>query len=163
MTTGLVKTQGTRIYFANNLTDSDGAVVRLECPTGATDGGGAKDQIETTCLDALIDKEFTGGLGTPGTWTIPFNLIPRSVSHQILYDLKQQGPVIGWMVCLSESDSDPAIAANGDLVAPADCTSFGFQAYVADVVIDIATNEIVRGTLTLQRSGPVTPTWFTPA
>lgn len=163
MTQGLVKTQGTHIFFVDNVTDSTGTVTKMACPTGATDGGGAKDQIETTCLDALVDKEFVGGLGNPGVWSIPFNLIPRDGSHHALYELKRTGSVVDWLVGLSESDSPPTLADNGDMEPTADRTWFQFKAYVADVVIDLATNDIVRGTLTLQRSGPVTPTWYVPA
>jgi hypothetical protein len=36
------------------------------------------------------------------------------------------------------------------------------QAYIADVTIDVATNEIVRGTMVLQRSGAVTWNWNGP-
>lgn len=163
MTQGLVKTQGTHIFFVDNTTDSTGTVTKLACPTGGTDGGGAKDQIETTCLDALVDKEYVGGLGNPGTWSFPFNLIPRDGSHHALWALKESGAVVGWMVALSESDTPPTIDGDGDLVAPADRTSFAFNGFVTDVTIDFQTNDLVRGTLSLQRSGPVVPSWYVPA
>lgn len=163
MTQGLVKTQGTHIFFVDNTSDSTGTVTKLACPTGATDGGSQKDQIESTCLDALEDKEYVAGLGNPGTWSIPFNLIPRDGSHHALYELKRTGAVVAWMVGLSEADSPPTLADNGDMEPSVDRTWFEFRAYVADVVIDMATNDLVRGTLTLQRSGPVTPHWYVPA
>ena len=78
MTTGLVKTQGTELYFVDaSVTASAPDLVKMSCPTGVQGLGGAKDQIETTCLDATTDKEFAGGLGNPGTVSVPFNLIPR--------------------------------------------------------------------------------------
>ena len=163
MTTGLVKTQGTHIFFVDNTTDSNGSIVKLSCPTGAQDGGGAKDQIEVTCLDALEDKEFVGGLGNPGAFTIPFNLIPRDGSHQALGELKRSGAVVDWMVALSESDTPPTLGGNGDMVAPADRTTFRFPAFILDVVFDIAGNEVVRGTISLQRTGPMQAEFFTPA
>lgn len=163
MTAGLVKTQGTHLFFVDNTTDSNGTITRLACPTGAQDGGGAKDDIEVTCLDALEDKEFVAGLGNPGDWTIPFNLIPRDGSHQALWQLKRSGAVVDWMAALSESDSPPTLNASGDMVAPADRSSFKFPAYVKDVVIDLQTNDIVRGTITLRRAGEVTPFWYVPA
>lgn len=156
---GHVKTQGTHIFFVNNVDDSTGVVTKLSCPTGAQDGGSQKDQIETTCLDALEDKEYVSGLGNPGVWTIPFNLIPSAASQRALFELKRTGAVVGWMVALSEGDDEPTLDGDGDLVAPSGRTAFGFNAYVSDVVIDLSTNEIVRGTLSLQRSGPVTPYW----
>ena len=160
MTTGTVKTQGSELFFVDTLTSSVPAIVKLACPTGITGLGGAADQIETTCLDALVDREYARGLGNPGQVSVPFNLIPSAVSHQLLFDLKDAGTTISWLACLSDGSADPTnVDSNDAIVPPSDRTSFGFQAYVADVTIDIATNEIVRGTLTLQRSGAVTPTW----
>lgn len=164
MTIGTVKTQGTELFLVDTLTTpGTPAVVKLACPTGITGLGGAADQIEDTCLDATVDKTYVRGLGNPGQVSVPFNLIPRDVSHQLLFDLKDAGTVLDWIACLSESETDPTLDTDGEFVAPADRTSFAFEAYISDVNIDIATNEIVRGTLTLQRSGVVVPTWYTPA
>lgn len=157
---GTVKTQGTRLYLADNFTSSVAEIVRFSCPTGITGLGGPKDQIETTCLETTDDKSFVAGLGTPGQVSVPFNLIPSAFSHQTLFDLKESGVTLSWIACLSESDTAPTLDSDDEFEPPNDCTSFAFKAYVADVNIDIAGNEIVRGTLTLQRSGPVVPTWF---
>jgi hypothetical protein len=162
MTLGTIKTQGTELFLINPLT-TDPSIVKFACPTGVTGLGGAKDQIEDTCLDATTDKTFVAGLGNPGQVSVPFNLIPRETSHQLLYTLKEAGTVLDWIACLSESATDPTLDSDFAFVAPNDRTSFAFEAYISDVNIDIATNEIVRGTLTLQRSGVVTPTWYTPS
>jgi hypothetical protein len=155
-----VKTQGTKLYFVDTLTSSVGAIVELACPTGITGLGGAADQIETTCLGATVDRTYVRGLGTPGQVSVPFNLIPTNVSHQILFDLKEAGTVTSWLAALSDGTTPPTALNSFDkIIAPAGRTSFGFDAYIADINIDIATNEIVRGTLTLQRSGSVTATW----
>ena len=155
-----VKTQGTKLYFVDTLTSSVGAIVELACPTGITGLGGAADQIETTCLSATVDRTYTRGLGNPGQVSVPFNLIPTNVSHQLLFDLKEAGTTVSWLACLSDGTTAPStLDSNDRIVAPAGRTSFAFDAYIADVNIDIATNEIVRGTLTLQRSGQVTATW----
>ena len=150
-----VKTQGTKLYFVD-----DTSVVELSCPTGVTGLGGAADQIETTCLADLTDRTYTRGLGNPGQVSVPFNLIPSDASHQLLFDLKDAGAVINWLACLSDGVAAPTVVVGGVITPPASRTSFGFNAYVADVQIDVSTNEIVRGTLTLQRSGPVTATWI---
>lgn len=163
MTTGTVKTQGTELFFVDSVTTSDTDLVKMGCPTGITGLGGPKDQIEDTCLDNTTDKTFVPGLGTPGQVTVPFNLIPRNSGHQLLFDLKEAGIVLKWLACLSESQTDPTINDDGEFIPPNDRTSFAFDAYIADVNIDIATNEIVRGTLILQRSGAVVPTWYVPA
>jgi hypothetical protein len=153
--TETVKTQGTAVYFID-----DTAVAKLAAPTGVSGLGGATDQIETTDLDALEDKTYVAGLGSPGQVSVPFNFKPGEASQQTLFDLKISKAVIGWMVCLSDGTAAPTITS-GALVAPAARTSIGFQAFVSDVVVDVATNEIVRGTLTLQRSGPLAITWKT--
>lgn len=155
-----VKTQGSALFIADTLSSSVAAVLKMACPTGITGlGAGAATQINDTCLDDLEDESFMPGLGSPGTMTVPFVLKPAEASHQTLFDMKAAKERFSMMVCLSDGTSPPTLDSNDALEAPAGRTSFGFQAYVADVAIDIATNEVVRGTLTLQRSGPVTPYW----
>jgi hypothetical protein len=155
-----LKTQGTELFFVDDLTSSVPAIVKLVCPTGVSGLGGAADQIESTCLGDLVDKAFVRGLGNPGQVSVPFNLDPQAASHQLLFDLKDAGTTISWLAALSDGNAAPTqVDSNDVIVPPATRTSFGFLAYVSDVNIDIATNEIVRGTLTLQRSGVVTPTW----
>lgn len=149
-----VKTQGTELFFIDDYSSSTDTLIKMACPTGITGLGGAADQIETTCLEAT-EKTYARGLGNPGQVSVPFNFAPSEVSHQLLFDLKDAGVEIEWMVCMSEGNTDPTIS-QGALVAPAGRTSAGFVGYISDVNIDIATNEIVRGTLTIQRSGGVT-------
>ena len=148
-----IKTQGTELYFVN-----DDAVVKLKCPTGISGLGGAKDQIEDTCLDATEDKTFMAGLGNPGQVSVPFNLDPQHASHQVLFDMKEAGEKTEFIICLSDGKAAPTIARD-TLTAPTGRTSAKFTAYVSNVEIDIATNAIVTGTLTLQRSGPVAWNW----
>jgi hypothetical protein len=163
MTTGVVKTQGTELFLIDTIsTPGTPAIVKMACPTGISGLGGAADQIEDTCLDALTDKTYQRGLGNPGQVTVPFNLVPRDVSHQLLFDMKDDGSVFRWMVALSESNAAPTLTA-GAFVAPTTRSSLQFDAYISDINIDVATNEIVRGTMTLQRSGAVVATWYEPA
>lgn len=164
MTVGTVQTQGTELFVIDNITDSGTPVIlKMSCPTGITGLGGARDQIEDTCLDTTGDKTFKAGLGNPGQVSVPFNLIPRDGSHQALFNFKANGGVMDWVVCLSEAATDPTLDTDDTFILPTDRTTIEFSAFVADVNIDIATNEIVRGTLTLQRSGDVTFTGFEPA
>lgn len=164
MTEGVVKTQGSELWTVDSLTSSVAAVLKFACPTGITGLGGAKDQLETTCLDTPEDKEYAAGLGNPGQVTVPFNFIPQNSSHQVLFDLKEAGTVLPWLIGLSDGSAAPTLDTVDDLVPPASPlrTSLYFRGYVSDVNIDIATNEIVRGTLTLQRSGAVVPYWNGP-
>lgn len=164
MTVGTVRTQGTEVYFVDNTrTSSQPDLIKLACPTGVQGLGGAKDQIETTCLDTIGDKEYAGGLGNPGVVTIPFNLIPRDFSHQVLFEFKRTGEVLPWLAALSEGTEQPTVDSDGLITAPSGRSSFAFEGYIADVNIDVATNEIVRGTLTVQRSGNVVFNPYIPA
>ena len=150
-----VKTQGTHLYF---VAGDPLALMKMTCPTGITGLGGPKTQIPNTCLDNEEDETFISGLGQPGTVSVPFILKPTEADHQELFVLKDAGQVIRWMGCLSDGKTAPTRTAD-EIEAPTGRTSFGFDAYVADVNIDIATNELVRGTLELQRSGKVDWTW----
>ena len=153
-----VKTQGTKLWYINTATSSTNDFVTLACPTGITGLGGAADQIDTTCLDDTEDRTYERGLGNPGQVSVPFVLKPSEASHQELFDLKQSGVTLNWMVGLSDGIASPTVAAD-EFVPPANRSCLAFRAYVSDVTIDAATNEVVRGTLTLQRSGVVTPHW----
>jgi len=157
---GTVKTQGTQLFLIDRFTSSVTEIIRFACPTGITGLGGPKDQIDTTCLEVTGDATSVSGLGRPGQVTVPFNLIPAAFSHQTLLDLKESGDTLSWIACLSESTTSPTLDSDEEFIPPNDRTSFMFSAYVSDVNLDIAGNEIVRGTLTLQRSGSVVPTWF---
>lgn len=164
MTVGTVATQGTELFVIDTVSvPLTPAVLKISCPTGITGLGGTRDQIEDTCLDTLGDKTYKAGLGNPGQVTVPFNLIPRDVSHQTLFALKEDGSVLSWVVCLSEAQTDPTLDTDDTFILPTDRTTIEFQAFVSDVNIDIATNEIVRGTMTLQRSGAVIFTGYEPA
>lgn len=149
MTQGTVETKGTKLYFLTS-TGSPQEVLKVACPTGVTGLGGAADQIDQTCLDSE-EREFKAGFKNPSVVTVPINFIPRSASHQGLLDLEESQAIVPWMVVLSDQSGVPTEAA-GDLVSPG-ATSVKFNGYIADFNIDIATNEIVRATLTLQRSG----------
>lgn len=164
MTTGTVRTQGTELFAIDaSVTSSEEELVKMVCPTGISGLGGARDQIETTCLDTTDEKTFEAGLGNPGQITVPFNLIPRDGSHKSLFAWKASGAVMKWLICLSESSTDPTVDTDGNFVKPTDRTTIEFSAFVSDVNIDMATNEIVKGTLLLQRSGAVEFIGYTPS
>lgn len=150
MTDGVIQTKGTRLFFAK----SDSEVLKVACATGITGLGGAADQIETTCLDSQ-EKEYVRGMPNPGQITVPVNFIPRSAAHQALLGLKETGESISWLIALSDSAADPSIASSDGRLESTDPTTAEFLGYLADINVDIATNEIVRATLTIQRSGAV--------
>ncbi|MGY6272437.1 phage tail tube protein [Achromobacter denitrificans] len=157
MTAGVIKTQGTHLFVLNTLATPDPVILKMACPTGITGlGAGTKSQIDVTCLDATEDQEFIPGLGAPGQVSVPFNFIPTAESHQgILTDLKESGAVLDWIMGFSDGTAPPTLDAGDVLVWPVARTAARFQAYIAEVTIDAATNDRVTGTLTLQRSGKV--------
>lgn len=158
---GNVTTQGTHLYFVDPAGAS--AMIKLNCPTGITGlMGGARDTIEDTCLDETEEHTYVSGLATPANLSIPFNLVPQDGGHQALVALKESGAVTSWMALLSEADDPPTFVAPV-MTAPLTRTAFAFRASIEDLVIDAATNDLVKGTITLRRRGPVTPTWFEPA
>lgn len=144
-----IKTQGTQLYFI-----SSGQVKTVTCPTGITGLGGSRDQIETTCLNATDDKSYVSGLGNPGQVSVPFVFEPSALDHQLLIALHDSGDVTDWMIGFSDGTATPTVVS-GQLSMANTRTSASFDAFVADINIDVATNEVVRGTLTLQRSGTV--------
>jgi hypothetical protein len=116
--------------------------------------GGAANQIDITCLDST-EMEYSRGLLNPGQVTVPINFIARSEAHQALLDLRESGDTVSWMMVLSDQASAPTSVDSDDrLVSPGDTTA-EFLAYVADFTFDAPMNDIVRGSLTLQRSGAV--------
>jgi hypothetical protein len=163
MTTGTLRTQGSELFFVDRTQNSDPTLFKMACPTGVTGvGGGAKDQLEDTCLDTTGDKTFKAGLGNPSAISVPFNFIPSNQSHQSLMALKASGDVIPWRLCLSDGTVAPTMDTDFAIEAPAGRTSVLFDGFVSECTIDVATNEIVRGTLTIQRSGSEVWAWNGP-
>lgn len=147
----VIKSQGTDLYWASGPT----AVTRAVCITGISGLGGARDQIETSCLDNTTDKTFVGGLGTPGQVTVPFNVHKDEISHADLLALKTSGATVSWGIYSSDSATAPTAVAS--VMQPVTSRASAiFSGYVADVTIDIAGNDIWKGTITIQRSGDVT-------
>jgi hypothetical protein len=105
-------------------------------------------------------RTYIGGFADTSEYTVPFILYKGDAGHQALFSLHESGDVVGWFCGFSDSTDAPTIGHDQDnLVAPNDRTGFSFRGYVANLTIDLATNEVVRGTLTIQpRTAPV-PHW----
>lgn len=163
MTTGTLKTQGTELYFVNPV-PTDPELVKVACPTGISGLGGAADQLDDTCLDST-ERTFKRGLGNPGQVSVPINFIPSSDSHQALLALQADGRNVDWLIAMSDGTDAPTLDTDFAIVPPEspNRTSIGFNGYVSDFNIDISTNEIVRATLTIQRSGAIVPYYNGPS
>lgn len=169
MTAGVVRTKKTRLYFVDPTSmtsdaDTSAGVIRyVSCATGVSGLGGPASQIDITCLDS-DENEYVQGMASPGQVTVPFNAIPASGAHQALFAMKEAGTTVSWMLALSDAvvagTVPVALDSEGRLISSGPTTA-EFLGYVADVAVEVATNEIVRGTLTVQRSGPLTWDWPT--
>jgi hypothetical protein len=154
------ETKGTHLFFADP-TSSDPIVRKLTCPTGITGiNGGTRDRIDTTCLDEIgAFRTYVGGFADPSEISVPFVLYDGDESHKSLFDLQDSGQVIGWYVGLSDSPAVPTVDTEGSLVSPPLRTGISFRGYVSNLTLDAAVNEVVRGTLTIQRVGGSTVHW----
>lgn len=154
-----VQTQGTQLFFVDTLTTpATPRLVMLNCPTGITGmGGGAPSQISTTCLGNKEGETSKPGLNQVSTLSVPYNFKPSRISHRLLSDMQKSKKTFHWMACLSDGVDPPEMDIDGTLTAPEGRTSIEFDAYVATNTLDIATNEIVRGTasLTQQAEGQI--------
>ena len=122
--------------------------------------GGAADQIDTTCLDDTDDRQYVRGLGNPGQVTVPFVLKAGDASHADLIALKAAGTSVEWMVCMSDATTAPTVTTStNSFTALTTRSNIEFTGYIADLTLDGATNEVWRGTMTIQRSGAWTVTW----
>lgn len=148
MTVGIIESKGTRLYFARSATE----ILKVACATGISGLGGAGDQIDSTCLDS-VEREYVRGMLAPAAISVPINFIPRSAAHQALTALREDGDVISWMIVFSDSTLTPSTLDSNDRLVSAGPTSVEFLGYVSDFNVDIATNEIVKATLTIQRTG----------
>lgn len=165
MTTGVIKSQGTRLFFAypaaESSSDPDGiTILKVACATGISGLGGARSQIDVTCLESE-EMEYEAGLANPGQVSVPINFIPRSEAHQALMALKESGTLISWMIVASDQAGSPSAVDSEDRLVSPGSTTVEFLAYVADVNLDFATNDISKGTITLQRSGAPVFDWPT--
>src|SRR4029077_18752380 len=79
-----VQTKGSEMWV--RLQDSNGYnLLKIDCPTGITGLGGAKPQIDVTCLDDT-EMRFIAGMANPGTLTVNINFDPSDASHLALWD-----------------------------------------------------------------------------
>lgn len=153
----VIKSQGTDLYWASGPT----AVKRVVCATAISGLGGARDQIDTSCLDNTQDRTFVGGLGNPGQVTVAFNVHKGEVAHEDLLALKAAGTTVSWGIYSSDATTVPT-AAGSVMQAVVDRVSAIFQGYVSDINIDIQGNDIWKGSITIQRSGAVAFDLLTP-
>ncbi len=151
----VVVSHGTDIVFIDPANPTEAIV--MECPTGASKSGGARNMIEILCLGS-IDPLSRPGSRTPTTYSVPFALVPTDEGHQRLYALEELGVVVPFAIALSDGTAALTVT-DGEFAPPTDRTAFYFNAVIEDIAEEIATNDVVRGTLTLRVDGPITRHW----
>lgn len=150
-----VKTQGTVVYFVDT-TPTDPVLRKFDCPTGVTGlGSGSTDEIDITCLDAT-SRSFVLGLKDQGEVSIPFVFHNDSASHEGILAMVEKAEATEMIVCLSDGVTLPTLDTNNLIVPPTGRTSIGFACLIKQPAIDIAGNEVVRGTVAVRVNGDKT-------
>lgn len=149
--------QGTQIYALVPPVTGTGpmTVLEVECATTFNPGGAPADSIEDTCLSSLV-RTYQKGLRTPGDASLGINADPRNASHIRLHELSEADgdTTISWAVGWSDGVAPPTVnTAGDDFELPDSRTWFTFQGYVSDFPFDFASNEVVKSTVTIKRSG----------
>lgn len=159
MSKQVFRTKGTNLYFYDPDNDIDG-VITAGSITSIDGLSGARSQIDTSDMND-IDDTFVAGRGSPGTVTIDANYTEDDANeyHAKLEALRDTGTTIAVAIGFSNGADAPTVQ-----VAPNDDKlEFGttrsgrtFQAYVSDVSFTFGDNDIIRTSISLQRSGVVT-------
>ena len=145
-----IKTQGTRLYVVD---PSDDSVVEIGCVTSFNGLTQPKDQVDVTCLSDLV-RRFMAGLGTPGAATFGINFDTADESHLLLETLNQSGDTVNWALGLSDGTAAPTGADSaGEFILPTTRSWVTFDAYVADLPLNLAQNSVVQSEVSLQVSG----------
>lgn len=145
----VLKSQKTDLYYASAAT----TVTKIACITGVSGLGGARDQIDHTCLDDT-DRQFAAGFGNPGQVTVGLVLDSAAASHDALLALKDAGTTVSWGIYSAQSTTAPT-AVGSVMQTVASRSSAIFSGYVSDVNVEINGNDVWRATVTIQRSGTV--------
>lgn len=157
MTTGIIQTKGTRLYFGwapgASSSDPDGVVIhKVACPTGITGlSAGEAPRVDVTCLDSDT-RQYAAGLQDLPSIQVPVNVIPRSEAHQALMAAEALGSEqeIPFMLVLSDNTAAPTtVDSDGHLASPGPTNRY-WKGYVSNFSEDFAIGEYVRGTVTIQ-------------
>jgi hypothetical protein len=157
-----VKTKATQMWVER--VDSTGSEwIQIGCPTGISGLGGAKSQIDVTCLDS-DEMEYLPGMASPGALTINLNFDPAVVSHQELWDLFENDAVRKFAIGFSDGAKTivPTFDSSGAAVFPTTRSFVEFEGYVADLPLEFALNGVVTSAVSIQRTGARIPHWKTP-
>lgn len=153
-----VRTQGTDLFFLDPDTDQ---VMDVGCVTSIDGVDSARDQIDRTCLKN-VDRVFDPGLGTPGQATFGLNTDPSDPIHVRLFQLKQRGDTLKWVIGWGDGPREPdgtidlpptGVDSDGDFILPDGRSWLLFNGYQASFPFTFALNAVVTSSVGLQLSG----------
>lgn len=147
-----IRTQKTQVYVVNGATTA----IEIKQVASIAGLGGGRSQINVTHLMS-DEEEFVGGLASPGPVTLQVIWDEADTSHTFLESLRDSGDRVEFMIAYEDGTSAPTVAA-GAFEVFTSRTNRKFLGYVSDINLDLAQNEVVRATVTIQRSGPFTIT-----
>lgn len=154
-----VKTKGTQVWV-ERVTTAGSEWLQIGCPTGVSGLGGAKSQIDETCLDSE-EMEYGPGMANPGALTINLNFDPQVISHRELWELFENDEIRNFAIGMSDGAKTiiPTFDTSGAAVFPSTRTFIQFTGYVADFPLEFALNANVQSAVSIQRTGPRIPHW----
>lgn len=123
--------------------------------------GGAKSQLDTTCLDD-IEMRKSPGMKDPGALTVGLDFDPAKVSHRDLIEMDEDDTLTTWIIAVGDGTGLPTVDSTGLVTFPATRTFIEFEGYIADVPLEFAINTNIQSSVSIQRSGPKTFHWKTP-
>ena len=149
------KSEGTEVWFYDPENPTDGAV-KLGCVTNIDGLGGARSQIDTSCFSDT-DDTFVAGRGSPGQVTIDLNYSESDANeyHAKLEAARDAGNTLVWAIGFSNGTAAPTVTSAESLEFAATRSGRVFNGYIADVAFTIGDNDIIRTSLSIQRSGTV--------
>lgn len=148
-----IKTQGTQLYIIDPGASGDAEILVVECATSVDGVGGAREQIETTCLEDIA-RQYEAGLVTPETVTVTINFDPRNESHVRLHELYREGIKFDMAIAWGDGTDAPTLASDGTFDFPTSRTFIeALQTYVSNLPFNFALNSVVTSSMTFQLSG----------
>lgn len=127
-----VKTQGLKLQLGS--TASPQTFSNMANITGITGiNSGSATEIDTTNFDSTI-KEFVRGLRDGGSISVNLQFDPDQATHVTLWDLNRAGTTRQWRVLLSNTNA----------------AYFEFNAFIANLQVDLALDDIVKGQMSLR-------------
>jgi hypothetical protein len=148
------KTKHTTIYAATAATVATKILGVRQA--GVPDGQAS--QIDVSSWDDDFDQ-FVSGRKSTGSTTI--EVVFDATAHEALDAKYHSGEVMEWLVLAPLSDSAPAVAptvVDGAFAAVTTVDNIKFSGYISNFAVAMADNDVWRGTITIQGTGPRTIT-----